>query len=293
MRFIKILYSSFKNTPNIYKSLMGNDVISNVTNNSRSELHKNNWTISKGFYLLTDMIIPTLPIHCPSWMPNIVKKTIFGGNSVYIEDKNYCNKNSEYFLFINGILTNETILEQTLNLLRNKFNRPINCVFNKTDSLIMDLFEATIGKTTNDLTEVSHLVLSTVSKILLDENIDKLVIICHSQGTIIMSQVLQNLEKFGLDKEDLLKKMEIYAFANCSTQMKYVVKDYPYMEHFANENDIIAKMGCNYSPDIKDYIDIDGKIYIKENGYGHLFNSHYLENFTNDYPLSNLNKYLK
>ena len=155
------------------------------------------------FYLYTDIFIPTLPFYCPSWMPNIIRKTIFGCNSVLIEDKEIepPDNSDEYFLFINGILTNETILEQNIKLLRTLFNRPINCVFNKTDSFIMDIIECAIGKETDDLTDASFITLSTISTILLNKDIKKLVIICHSQGTIIVSQVLRNIEKFGLNKE--------------------------------------------------------------------------------------------
>lgn len=295
MNLLKIVYSSIRNTPNIYRSIVGNKVISN---NTHSAFHKNNLSISKSFYLFTDIFIPSLPIYCPSWMPNIIRKTIFGGNSVFLEDTNTINNSNpdQYFLFINGILTNETIIQQNIHLLKKKFNRPIHCVFNKTDSLIMDLLECAIGKQTNDLTEPSLLGLSTISKILLNPEINKLVIICHSQGTIIISQILRNLDKFGLKKIEYLEKLEIYAFGSCVSHMKYLITDdnnqYPYMEHFANENDLVAKMGCNHSKDIEEYIDIDGTIFINKGKSGHLFNSHYMDNFPQDYPDSKLNSYL-
>ena len=189
MNLLKIVYSSIRNTPNIYRSIVGNQVLSNISNNTNSEIHKDNWSISNTFYLITDIFIPSLPIHCPSWMPNIIRKTIFGGNSLFLEDTDTINNSNpeQYFLFINGILTNETIIQKNIKLLKNKFNRPIHCLFNKTDSFIMDLLECAIGKQTNDLTEASILGLSTISRILLDPKINKFVIICHSQGTIIIA----------------------------------------------------------------------------------------------------------
>ena len=65
----------------------------------------------------------------------------------------------------------------------------------------MDIIECAIGKETDDLTDASFITLSTISTILLNKDIKKLVIICHSQGNIIVSPVLRNLEKFGLNKE--------------------------------------------------------------------------------------------
>jgi len=292
MNLLKILYSSFIHTKNIYRSLFGNNIYLN-TNNNDSELNKKNWSLSNIIAMISSIFIPTLPIYCPDWMPTIIKNTVFGGNSYFIEDNTFNeNLDTECILFVNGILTNKEIIYQNINLLKKIFNRPVHAVFNNTDSLIMDLIECMIGKQTNDLTEASFVTLSVISKLVLNPNIKKLIIICHSQGTIIMAQVLTNLSRFGLDKEYILKKMEIYAFANCSTKMKYIVNNYPYMEHLANENDIIAKMGGNCHPDIEHLIDIDGKRIINPTGMGHLFNSHYLHNLTINFSKSKLLNYI-
>ena len=292
MNLLKILYSSFIHTKNVARSLFGNNIYINVHNND-SELNKNNWSLSNIISMLASIFIPTLPIHCPGWVPSIIKNSIFGGNSYFIKDEEYdIDSQSECILFVNGILTNELIVKQNIQLLKTMFKKPVHCVFNKTDSLIMDLVECMIGKQTNDLTESSFVTLSVISKLLLKPNIRKIIVICHSQGTIIMSQVLSNLINFGLNKEYLLKKLEIYAFANCSTKMKYIVNNYPYMEHLANENDIVAKMGCNCNEDIANLIDIDGKKIINPTGTGHLFNSHYLHNFTVNFNESRLLNYI-
>ena len=292
MNLLKILYSSFIHTKNIYRSLFGNNIFLN-TNNNDSELNKNNWSFYNIITMFSSIFIPTLPIHCPSWMPTIIKNTIFGGNSYFIKDDSFKEGiDTKCILFINGILTNKDIVYQNINLLKRIFKLPVHCVFNNTDSLIMDLIECMIGKQTNDLTEASFVTLSVVSKLVLNKNITKIIIICHSQGTIIMSQVLTNLSRFGLDKESILKKIEIYSFANCSTKMKYVINNHPYMENLANENDIIAKMGCNCHSDIAHLIDIDGKKIINPTGIGHLFNSHYLHNFTINFSESKLINYI-
>ena len=277
------------NTSNIYRSIAGyhNPNIKKTANPS--------------FYnkicFFMDIIVPKIPLRCPSWMPIFIKNSIFGGNSYMIEDKKEDDKqiqssNKEYFLFVNGILTNRDIVSKNINALKIMLNRPIHCVFNNTDSFIFDVIESAIGKQTNDLTEASFITLSVISKILLNKDIDKLVIICHSQGTIIVSQVMRYLHNFGLDKEDYLKKIEIYAFANCSSNMKYIINEYPYMEHFANEHDLVGKMGCNHDEDINHLIDIDGNIYINKGAYGHYLYPHYLFNFKNNYPDSKLNQYL-
>ena len=78
------------------------------------------------------------------------------------------------------------------------------------------------------------------------------------------------------------------------TNMKYILMDkYPYMEHFANEDDFVARLGCNCADDVRQYINIDGPVFIKEGKSGHMFNSHYMNNFSEDFPNSRLNNYIK
>ena len=74
--------------------------------------------------------------------------------------------------------------------------------------------------------------------------------------------------------------------------MKYLIEELPYMEHFANKEDFVAKLGCNCDKDIKDLIDIDGNVFINQKGNGHMLNSHYLFNFKTNFPNSKLNTYI-
>ena len=48
---------------------------------------------------------------------------------------------------------------------------------------------------------------------------------------------------------------------------------YPYMEHFANENDLVARLGV-LSPN--DKIEIDGQRFVRRGAWGHLLNEHHL-----------------
>ena len=64
-------------------------------------------------------------------------------------------------------------------------------------------------------------------------------------GGVVGCSILYHLSKFGLNKEIYMKKLEIYSFANCASRMNYVYDKYPYMEHFANGEDFVARLGCN------------------------------------------------
>ena len=57
----------------------------------------------------------------------------------------------------------------------------------------------------------------------------------------------------GFVNKRYLKKLEIYAVANCATKMEYILKNeqLPYIESFSNENDFVLRLGCNASDGIK------------------------------------------
>ena len=291
MSIFKIITSAIRNTKNIYRSIVGDKIIENMNNNENSEFNRKNWSLLSLLELLSDLFLFKLPFRSPSWIPKFLKKLLFGSNSKYLPDKEEV-KDNLCFLYVNGIMSNRNVVLRNQDYLRKLFGKPVNIVHNVTDSFLIDLIECLIGKETDDLTEPALVLLSVVSRKLLDENVKKLVIICHSQGTIIVSNMLNNLSKLGFDKKVFLEKIEIYAFANCASKMIYLNENLPYIESFANENDIVARLGCNCSEEIKKYVKIDGKLFIVKNKSGHMLNTHYLDNFKIDYPNSSLNKYL-
>ena len=293
MKIFKILYYAFLNTPNFFRSIFGYNIINNLLENTDSELNINYWNLEEIFLIIYNFCFIKLPFYCPLWIPNSIKIIFFGSNSKYIANENEVDENNNCFIFINGILGHEKLVLKNKLLLENFLNKPINILFNASDTLMIDLIEALIGKESHDLTEASSVALYTICSKLLDTNINKVIIIAYSQGTIIISNVLNSLHKLGFNKEIYLKKLEIYCFSNCSSYMPYIKHELPYMEHFANNNDFVAKLGCNCPNEIKDLINIDGKIFINKTGHGHMFNLHYLKNFSINYPLSKLNNYIK
>ena len=62
--------------------------------------------------------------------------------------------------------------------------------------------------------------------------------------------------------------------------MRYVYpsRQVPYMEHFANEQDVVARLGI-LSPlrdGVDPLIEIDGPVFEQKAAWGHLLNEHYL-----------------
>ena len=289
-----MFYSAFYNTPNLYKSICGENIINNFSND-KSEFCKNHWDIQSIIELMSDIFFPSLPFSCPSWCPHFFKKMFFGGSSTFIKSFKE-EKDDQFWIYVNGILTNKKIIEMNRILLEDVFDRPIHVVHNDSDSIVVDLIECLVGKQYEDLTEPAFVTLMAITKKLLDNKIKKIVIICHSQGTIVVGNVINSLKKMGFIHKKYLKKLEIYAVANCATNMEYILKNeqLPYIESFSNENDFVSRFGCNASDDIKKSCDIkiDGSVIIIPNKHGHMFNSHYFNNFENEYQESKLHRYL-
>ena len=289
MRILKILYFAFLDTDNLFRSLFGYGIKNNFFKNKNLSLSTNFFDILLYIY---NIFFIKFPFYCPSFVPYNLRIIFFGEKSQYLKDKNELDNEGRCFIYINGILGSKNQILKTKLTLQNFFNKPINILFNSSDTIFGDLLESLIGKESNKLTEASTIALLTIISKLLDEKIKKVIVIAYSQGTIIVSNVLNSLKNYGITNESILKKLEIYCFSNCSSNTKYIVNNLPYIENFANQNDFISKLGCNCPKQVKHLVHIDGKIFINKNKYGHLFTLHYLNNFNNEYPSSHLNSYI-
>ena len=205
-------------------------------------------------------------------------------NHIRICKSNRCSEHdehNEYWMYLNGIGSTPEIYDMNADYLEKIFDKHIEGVYNRTDSIWMDILEAFIDKETDIPSEPTLITLPRIINALYKYN--KVVIIAHSQGTLIIGQVLNLLKDFDLDIS-LLKKLEIYAFGNVATKMKYVRDNYPYIETINNEFDIFTKLGPGINDkELKKLIDIDGDIYLKKGGYGHMLNVNYLNGFDPNY----------
>ncbi|KPA11270.1 hypothetical protein MHK_008521 [Candidatus Magnetomorum sp. HK-1] len=241
--------------------------------------------------------ISLLPIPIPyrylNWLP--IPETLFLKDThifTYPEnmkdqDENFPN---EAWFYINGIATNTDLSLMNCKYLNRLFHRRIIAIQNPSDSIFVDLLECAIGKRWKRSMSPARKALEPVTAALNDPDIERVILIAHSQGTIIAANILRSLtDDMGTQHVtpfEQMKKLEIYAFANCADDMQYIKgmksatgRSVPYIENFANENDIVARMGI-LSPR-KDFwdINIDGDCYIRKGVWGHLFNSHYLNGF--------------
>lgn len=226
---------------------------------------------------LIQLFIPSIPIMRPNWLPHTINNLIFGYAPEVIESLLPKINTTERWFYLNGMANSKKIAKQTCTRLEEIFKRPIDCIYNPTNSFVVDLFECITEKQWNDKYPITLIVYQTLVTTLTDDNIEKVVIICHSQGTIIMACVvgmmIQLMPKY-------VSKLEIYAFANCSTKMNYTCEyngnNYPYIENIGNYNDTIAKLGM-FAPDKS--VSISGEKYINKIKRGHIMDISYIDKF--------------
>jgi hypothetical protein len=158
-------------------------------------------------------------------------------------------------------------------------------VYNPTDGVLVDVVECLLGRTFNMASEPSEYLLNRIKAALSFDDYEKVVLISHSQGTIITSNVIKNL----LDEykgDDRLAKLEIYTFGCAADEMdadedlsRKHNRLVPYVEHYANKGDLVANLGILQKRKMQAFgHEYYGEIY-ELNRSGHYLNAHYLNEF--------------
>jgi hypothetical protein len=214
------------------------------------------WRLRRTIQYLLNITVPALARAPDPGMPPFLSD-LFWQPTVILQrpDHNgsYTTYPDEHWFFINGIITDSAVAQINAAYLANLFHRPITLVQNSTDSFWLDLLECALGKAWYLTTESAEKAFPPIYDALKSEK-KKVVVICHSQGTIIMAVVLRsliaitrraaaarmagaegiappefiypdemplNLDDFEPLEEAELAKLEIYAFANCANTMRY------------------------------------------------------------------------
>jgi len=306
----------------------------------------NPWRPVTTLRFLSDITLPAFPTTAPNWattvFPPVVNRRLWRPTQFFRQPDEYGGVSTfpdERWFFINGIMTNADLARINSAYLARLFHRPLSVVQNATDSALVDLFECAIGKGfKNDpdstdrktMTEPAWRATTAILEAINAPQTERVVVIAHSQGTIIAANVLRavakalrsdlveqlrprwhtftdrlmggvqtetqkavrnnlahslaQLTKGGLEEAlSRLAKLEVYTFANCADRMRYVHPslDVPYMEHFANEHDIVARLGVlsplrGFGAQAETPIQIDGPVFVQRGAWGHLLNGHYL-----------------
>jgi hypothetical protein len=251
----------------------------------------------------------------------------------FIERNDGAQTGAERWFFINGIVTSRELAVRNVDALRRLFDRPFTLIHNPTQGFTNDLVESALQKFSNINTEPAARAFLAIAEALLNDTVENVVVVAHSQGTIVMGDALDLLycsidrkyfDRTNMNDEDLevfmnyssgtvksaelkemaerleargpgvLAKLELYMFANAASRMCYIdeKQKYPHIESFANEHDIVTRLGSLARDDFhnEDLIRIDGSLFTCDR-YGHLLNAHYLPDFERkNYTLSKPNK---
>ena len=282
------------------------------------------WQLRRTLKTLVNVLVPSIPRTPPAFGPPTLGN-IFWQPSVILQRPDhhgsYTSFPDETWFFINGIMTNDVIAHGNAAYLAHLFHRPITLIQNSTDSLLVDLLECALGKHWERTTEPATKAFPAIYDALKSPHKRRVVLLAHSQGTIITASVLRwlcaitrpageatgaqryepplfvypnqeplDLRHFEPLTEDELAKLEIYCFATCASSMRYyrppaarapsprgpIPWPIPWIEHFGNELDIVARLGMQAPRAARWGIAIDGPRYVRPGAWGHLLAEHYL-----------------
>ena len=227
----------------------------------------NLWRLPRTLKYLIDVSIPSLPINPPVLSPPFLGTFFFRPTKILHRpdhNQDYTSFPDEAWFFINGIMTNDSVAQLNAAYISDLFHRPVTIIQNTSQSLLVDLTECAFGKVWQsewgDIQEAAAKAFPPIYDALKSQDKEKVVVIAHSQGTIIISVVLAMLKHLtspdehlleirpGLQlmpmavagpeivfpyqgildpndfaplNEDELSKLEIYCFANCANRMTY------------------------------------------------------------------------
>jgi hypothetical protein len=195
----------------------------------------------------------------------------------------------EVFFYINGICEQGAMVTGTAYLIEQLTGRMCNQLQNPSDGIFLDLLECMIGRDLNVSEEPTRVIVPILVKHLAKQR--KVVIIAHSQGGIILTNVIKELvlrskiaqegKADDIDKEafhDGLSRLEAYSF--CSAADAFPGHETGlFAEHFGAELDFVSRFGSlTFSGTLGstlpiDQIDIDrkawfGKVYMLEKEHG-------------------------
>lgn len=196
-------------------------------------------------------------------------------------------------------------LESNLKLLATIFRRPVLGIHNATYGILFDVLECVLQRSLGFPTQDVRLAYRTLSEIIADPAVRKVILIAHSQGGIEASMVLDWL--YTTHPRPEVAKLEIYTFGNATNHWNCPIdggkRIVQHVEHYANSREWVARFGVLFFRGLGDHVplkrsesefhrlwrratdsNIDllrnrfvGKLFLRDS-YGHLLNQHYLGN---------------
>ena len=156
----------------------------------------NLWRPLRALKYVRNTLVPSIPRTPPPFSPPVYTD-LFWQPTVILQrpDHNgsYTTFPDEHWIMINGIMTNDAVAQLNAAVLAELFHRPITLVQNSTNSLFVDLYQCALDKQGWHITEAATKAFALVYDSLKSPYKGKVVLIAHSQGTIVAAAVLELL----------------------------------------------------------------------------------------------------
>lgn len=230
---------------------------------TKSELH---W---KSYSSVIDYINAGLQIVFP------LERKAFSTGTISCNPEHFTHSgDSEKWFFINGIATSPPVAILNCQELARIFHRSVHLIHTPTYGILWDLIDSITARTLRKDGVLSRPAYDLVKEALVTH--DKVVLLGHSQGTIVSSYISRKLLK---DKKyrHLAHKLEIYCMAGVADSFRVDSelseqhqRGVPYVEHFVNTFDFFGRIGVLAHKD-----HTAGAVFSAEKK-GHLLNDHYV-----------------
>ncbi|MCB1172140.1 MAG: hypothetical protein KDK39_01185 [Leptospiraceae bacterium] len=183
----------------------------------------------------------------------------------------------EAWFFVNGVANDQDLALQSGHYIASLFRRPLTVVANPTGAILPDLLAVTLQKGFHTMSSSGQRLYEQLRRELQNERIQRIIVLAHSQGAVILARVLHALQSEGSLP---LQRLECYTFGNPADRMQagsgFAANQQPWLEHFANQKDLVARLGViAWRAVARGDIQIDGRIFLDDR-YGHFLNEHYL-----------------
>ncbi|CAD6455951.1 f2bb4969-fd20-4266-9d11-c98415a445f8 [Sclerotinia trifoliorum] len=178
-------------------------------------------------FLLSILIWVLMPVWAVAvgftmfWMFNYLICSILNGPRsarTYKSAHEYAQERAKHakerWLYLNGVCTGRHWLEGSVNRLALTFGRPVMGIHNRTNGLIFDLIECVIQRSFDYATTDIRIAYRILKDELYDDDVDRVILICHSQGGIEASIMIDRL--LAEIPQDLVRKLEVYTFGNAA-----------------------------------------------------------------------------
>ncbi|CAM9513487.1 unnamed protein product [Hapterophycus canaliculatus] len=259
------------------------------------------------FGTLLTFVRPTIPGNSPRLLRTLFPLGawfLFSDEATVTPVKVSEDCSPESFFYVNGICTTRRMALATGADLSQIFDRNVTVIHNPTDSIVIDLLECIFAKLWAGQSFATSrpcaLLVDKLLEALQDPKKNKVILVAHSQGTIIAGDALSRLSKAVEDgklAQDAMKKLELFNLANASHWMHQSQDGFPYIESICNQRDPVGMLGANAPQRVKKIwnIRIAGSlIHPTKSRWGHMIGAHYLKHLkNNDYPDSKLHNYMR